>query len=279
MEAAVGESGLGRFKQIGYEFNDLKVSSYFYLKKLLAGKKLLQQSGLVEKLRRIKDGEEIARIRAAVMLGAGLLEHAVKAMRPGATETDVAAELEYAARRAGAEAMSFETIVAAGSRSALPHGRASAQALPERGFVILDFGVILEGYCSDMTRTVHLGRASRAERRLYQAVREANQAAIEAVRSGVPAGRVDRAARQVLERAGWGKFFTHSTGHGVGLEIHEAPRVGRGQRELLEPGMVITIEPGAYLAGKGGVRIEDMVVVSEGGCQVLTPAPKDLIEL
>jgi Xaa-Pro aminopeptidase len=243
------------------------------------GFRLREVNDAVEKLRRIKDPAEILLIRAAVNLGASLLEVATKAIRPGVKETDVAAEIEYAARRRGAEAMSFETIVAAGKRSALPHGHATAAPIPARGFVVLDFGVILQGYCSDMTRTVGVGKVSRSERGWYEAVREAQQAASAVVRAGVTCGEVDHAARSVLRKAHLDRYFTHSTGHGVGLEIHEGPRIARGQQEVLEPGMVITIEPGVYLPGRGGVRIEDMVVVREGGCDVLTPAPKAFMEL
>jgi Xaa-Pro aminopeptidase len=183
------------------------------------------------------------------------------------------------ARRAGAEAMSFETIVASGKRSALPHGLASPARLPGRGFVVLDYGVVTQGYSSDMTRTVHLGRATAKERSLYAAVLEAQLAAIAAVRPGATCGEVDEAARRVLRRAGLAKFFTHSTGHGVGLEIHEPPRVAARADSVLHPGMVITIEPGAYLPGRYGVRIEDMVLVTAKGCEVLTPVGKALTEL
>ena len=175
------------------------------------------------------------------------------------------------ARKAGAERMSFETIVASGERSALPHGIASATKLPAEGFVVLDYGVVLDGYCSDMTRTIHLGKASGEARMLYHAVLEAQLAAISVVRAGVTAGEVDRAARHELKRAKLDRYFTHSTGHGVGLEVHEVPRLAAGNDAVLQPGMVITIEPGVYIPGKCGVRIEDMVLVTERGYEVLTP--------
>jgi Xaa-Pro aminopeptidase len=192
---------------------------------------------------------------------------------------EVAATLEHAARIAGAEAMSFDTIVASGERSALPHGHASAAKLPKRGFVTLDFGVVLDGYMSDMTRTVYLGRARSEERDVYDAVLEAQEAAVAAVAPGVTAGEVDEAARSVLRRAGLDKWFTHSTGHGVGLEIHEGPRLAAKQTQSLEPGMVITIEPGVYMPGRFGVRIEDMVLVTAKGREILTPSVKAWIEL
>jgi Xaa-Pro aminopeptidase len=233
--------------------------------------------GLVERARMIKDEEEIACLREAVQLGSSLFEVVLKAIRPGRKEVEVAAELEYAARRAGAEGMSFETIVASGPRSALPHGRASEAEIPKNGFVVCDFGIILAGYCSDMTRTVHVGAPSSDARHMYESVRDSQEAAVERVGSGVSAGEVDRAARQLLTNKGLGKYFSHSTGHGVGLEIHEPPRVARAQSEALEAGMVITIEPGVYIPQTGGVRIEDMVLVTEDGCQVLTPTRKELV--
>jgi Xaa-Pro aminopeptidase len=227
----------------------------------------------------VKDAEEIARLRAAAVLGARLFDRALEVIRPGVRENEVAAEMEYAARRAGAEEMSFPTIIAAGKRSALPHGRASGAVIPSRGFVVCDFGVILSGYCSDRTRTVHVGRPTREARRTYEAVREAQAVAIETVRAGVSVGEIDRVARNVLRGNGLARHFTHSTGHGVGLEIHESPRIAAGQTEILRPGMVITVEPGVYIAGSGGVRIEDMVVVTEQGCEVLAPASKELITI
>ena len=195
------------------------------------------------------------------------------------SEASIAAQLEFAARNAGADAMSFETIVASGKRSALPHGHASSALLPRNGFVTLDFGIILDGYCSDMTRTVFVGKPSRRQRFAYDSVLEAQQAAVEAVRPDVTCAEVDEAARSVLRKAGLADYFTHSTGHGVGLEIHETPRIAAGQTTRLQPGMVITIEPGIYIAGEFGIRIEDMVAVTDRSGKVLTPATKALIQL
>lgn len=263
---------------LGIESEHLTVAAGKRLGAMLPASFYLREAPpLVEYARMIKEPEEIQRIREAVLLGASLFDHALETIRPDVKETEVAAEMEYAARRAGADQMAFETIIASGQRSSLPHGRASEASIPGRGFVVCDFGVILAGYCSDMTRTVHVGRVPAASRGFYKAVREAQEAAVQAVGPGVSVAEVDAAARKLLQHSGLGRYFTHSTGHGVGLEVHEAPRVGAGQTELLQPGMVITIEPGAYIPGEYGVRIEDMVVVTEGGCEVLTPTTKELI--
>jgi Xaa-Pro aminopeptidase len=246
-------------------------------------------SPLVAAQRMVKDAGEIERMAAAAALGVRLFEHIIGFkggfkghqgfMRPGIPENAVAAELEYRARLWGAEAMSFPTIVASGPRSAMPHGTASETKLAPRGFVTLDFGVILNGYCSDMTRTVHLGRATERERNAYDAVLAAQENAVAAVAAGVKAGDVDEAARSVLREAKLAEYFTHSTGHGVGLEIHESPRIAMAQQTLLTKGMVVTIEPGIYIPGAFGLRIEDTVVVERRGCRVLTPATKAWIEL
>jgi Xaa-Pro aminopeptidase len=227
---------------------------------------------LVSNLRLIKDEEELRLMKQAAQMGVELFHELLPQLHPGMAETTVAALLEHGARSRGADGMSFETIVASGTRSALPHGRATAQRLPRKGFLTLDFGVILNGYCSDMTRTVFLGRPTQRERITYDAVREAQQAAVAAVKPGVSCGEVDDAARSVLRKAGLAEYFTHSTGHGVGLEIHEGPRIAADQSQSLLPGMVVTIEPGIYIAGEFGVRIEDMVAVTRQGGQVLTPA-------
>ncbi len=265
---------------IGIEAEHLTVAEKKRLADLLpSGVRLRNAPALVEKARMVKDVEELRLIREAVKLGATLFDRVLEVMRPGVKECELAAEMEYTARRAGAEEMSFPTIIASGARSALPHGRASEQAVAPGGFVVCDFGVILDGYCSDQTRTVWVGKGNVPEeaRHAYESVLEAQEAAIAAVRPGISAGEVDGAARKVLRKAGLGRYFTHSTGHGVGLEIHEAPRVAAGQTEVLRPGMVITIEPGVYFPGKWGVRIEDMVAVGEDGCEVLTPTSKDFL--
>ena len=238
----------------------------------------------VAALRTVKDEQELRSIEEAALLGCRVFEAVLPRLVAGVAERDIAAELEYAARRMGADGMSFETIVASGKRSALPHGHASGQKLPRRGFVTLDFGVMLRGYCSDMTRTVYLGKPTREERSAYAAVLAAEQAGVAAVHAGATAASVDHAARSVLRREGWEQYFSHSTGHGVGLEIHEGPRLGArapGAQDdlLLVEGMVVTVEPGVYLPDRFGIRIEDMVVVTAGGARVLTPTPKELLTL
>jgi Xaa-Pro aminopeptidase len=234
---------------------------------------------LLSTVRLVKDDDELRLMKRAAHLGVELFHALLPTLRPGVPETTVAALLEYNARSHGVEGMSFETIVASGARSALPHGRATSQRLPRKGFLTLDFGVILEGYCSDMTRTVFLGEPTRRERFTYDAVREAQQAAVKAVKPGASCGEVDEAARSVLRKAGLAEYFTHSTGHGVGLEIHEAPRIAADQSQSLLPGMVVTIEPGVYIAGHFGVRIEDMVAVTREGGQILTPASTSWTQL
>ena len=267
------------YRRLALESDHLTVAALSLLESALGKRsRLVRLSGLIESLRARKEPSEIACIRRAVQLASSLFPALLRSLRPGLTELSVAARLEFAARRAGASAMSFETIVASGRRSAFPHGLASSALLPASGFVVLDYGVVLGGYSSDMTRTVHLGKASAERRSVYEAVLEAQLAAIASVRSGVRAGEVDQAARRVLRRSRLARYFTHSTGHGVGLEIHELPRLGRSSDAVLEPGMVVTIEPGVYLPGRFGVRIEDMLLVTSRGCEILTPAPKALIE-
>ena len=279
-EWLAGSVPRSRTRRLGIESESITAGLRDRIAKQLAGKvRLCPAPQLVERARMVKDADEIAHIRHAVKLGASLFQVALKTIRPGAREVEVAAAMEYAARRAGAEGMSFSTIIASGARSALVHGRASTARIPSHGFVVCDFGVILAGYCSDRTRSVHVGRATGAARDLYNAVLEAQSAAIAAVRPGVTAAQIDRAARSVLRRRKLARYFSHSTGHGLGLEVHEAPRLAAGQEQRLQAGMVITIEPGAYIPGKQGVRIEDVVAVTSAGCEVLTPSDKEFIVL
>jgi len=264
--------------RLGVEAHHLSLEDNLRLNSILGSDfRVRPAPPLVEQARIIKDREEIELIRAAAVLGADLFDRILGALARPVTETQIAAEVEYAARTAGAQGMSFPTIIVSGQRSALPHGQPTRQPIRTNGFVVCDFGVILTGYCSDRTRTVYVGRPLREARRVYRAVREAQQAAIEAVAPGRAAAEVDRAARNVLQKHGLARHFTHSTGHGVGLEIHEAPRIAVGQNEVLQPGMVITIEPGVYLPGKWGVRIEDMVLVTQQGSEVIAPSSTELI--
>lgn len=277
-EWLAARTGKSATTSVGIEAESISAGMRDRLASALKGKARLRSAPpLVERARMVKDAGEILHIRRAVKLGASLFQTARKKIRPGVKEVEVAAAMEYEARRGGAEGMSFSTILAAGTRSAVVHGRASGSRIPQRGFVVCDFGVILAGYCSDRTRTVHVGHPSREARHLYGAVLEAQEAAIAVVGPGVTAAEVDGAARRVLRRRKLARYFTHSTGHGLGLEIHETPRLAAGQSQKLEPGMVITIEPGVYVSGKWGVRIEDVVVVTSSGCEVLTPTDKELV--
>ena len=240
---------------------------------------LLPCGPLVEQLREVKDELEVEQMRAAAELSVKLFHQSLEFIVPGATEWEVAMALEHMARVEGADGMSFETIIAGGERSALPHGRASQAKLPRRGFVVMDFGVVLDGYCSDMTRTVHLGRARTGERETYDAVLAAQEAGLAAMRAGALASEVDAAARTSLERSGLAEYFTHSSGHGVGIEIHESPRLGRKSESRLKAGMIVTMEPGVYLPGRYGIRIEDTVLVTQKGAEILTSCTKAWIEL
>jgi len=281
--AACELAGTQGLQSVGFDGGHTSVDAAERLKAALAGAALVARSGLVAGLREVKDEVEQDRMRDAAELGCRLFDQVLEEIEPGKTEMEVALALEFMARMAGAEGMSFETIVASGERSALPHGRATNKKLPKRGFVTLDFGVVLAGYCSDMTRTVHLGKAKKDEFKVYEAVLDAQLAGVAAVRAGVTGVEVDRAARAVLEAAGLGEFFPHGTGHGVGLEIHEAPRLGKKregvEETMLKAGMIVTIEPGVYLPERFGVRIEDTVLVTETGCEVLTPTTKAWMEL
>jgi len=238
---------------------------------------------IVEEARLVKDAYEIATLRDAAARLTPVAASAFEAVAAGGSERAVAAVLEAALRRAGYERPAFDTIVASGPNAALPHHRAGDRILSAGDLVVLDFGGVLDGYCSDLTRTVSIGPPSPDARRLYTAVYDAQQAAIESIFPGVESVTVDAAARSILQERGLGEAFGHGTGHGLGLDIHEEPRISRPRADIpsvrMEPGMVVTIEPGAYLPGFGGVRIEDDVLVTETGYEVLTGVPRDFRSL
>jgi Xaa-Pro aminopeptidase len=274
--AAIAKRGL---KRIGYEPARMTCDHYEALKSRLPMRASLQPvAGWIEELRMVKSPAEVERIRCSVHTNSRAFEQAVARLRPGVKEGDFAAELEYRMRRLGAEKPAFETIVAGGVRSALPHAQPTAAPLRAGDLVMVDMGAFVEGYASDMTRMLFLGRPGAKVKRTYRAVLEAQLAAIDAVRAGAPAGRVDRAARATLKGHGLDGAFVHATGHGLGLEIHEPPRIGAREKTLLRAGMTITIEPGVYLEGWGGIRIEDTVLVTENGCEILTETSKALME-
>ncbi|MFB3920443.1 MAG: M24 family metallopeptidase [Terriglobia bacterium] len=276
LKAAGQWLGRRRLNAAGYEDGNLTCAGYRRLRNYVPrGIRLYPAGGLVEDARRVKDAIEVEQIRRAGRLTAEVFQQVRSQIRPEVRESDLAAEIEYRMRRAGADGAAFETIVASGVRSAWPHARASSKLLKKNELVIFDLGAILNGYAADMTRSVYLGVPPPRARRLYNAVLEAQQRAMEAAEAGGETGDIDRAARRVLRHSRLERFFTHSTGHGVGLEIHESPRVARRDRTRLEPGFVITIEPGVYMEGFGGIRIEDTVLVGEGQPEILTPAPKD----
>ena len=266
-----------RVRRLGFERAHLSYEGFDTLRgKLPMQTSLEPVAGWLEAYRMLKSAEEIERIRRSVEVNSKAFESSVRRLRPGMREADLAAEIEYAMRRLGAEKPSFETIVAAGARSALPHAHPTGAAMKPGQLLLVDMGTFVDGYASDMTRMLFLGPPGARVKRLYRAVLEAQLAAIDAVRPGATTVQVDRQARRVLKKFGLDRAFVHSTGHGLGLEIHELPRIGRKDPTPLAAGMAITIEPGAYLEGFGGVRIEDTVVVTANGCEVLTPTSKEL---
>jgi Xaa-Pro aminopeptidase len=264
---------------LGFEPAGLTWSEGQRLRSGLPGQAVLPAPPLVEELREVKDERELAAMREAARLGGEALEGLLPALREGVTERRVAIELELAMRRLGADGLAFDTIVAFGEQAAEPHHHPGDRPLRPGDWVTLDFGGRVDGYCADMTRTVVLGRASQRQRDLYELVRGAQEAGLDCLQAGVPAGEIDRACRQPIAEAGLGDSFPHPTGHGIGLEIHEAPRLRAGSRARVAAGSPVTVEPGVYLPGFGGVRIEDLAVARPGGRELLTTTPKELLEL
>lgn len=235
--------------------------------------------GWVEEIRQVKEAGEVERIAAAAAIADKAFDHILCRLAPGVTEAEIALELEVFMRSNGSEGVGFEPIVASGPNSSRPHARVSSRAIEVGDFVTMDFGACVKGYRSDMTRTVVVGSATPRQREIYEVVLAAQEAAIAAVKAGLPGMQIDAVARDTIAERGYGEYFGHGLGHGVGLDIHELPSVSSKARPSVQAGSVITIEPGVYVPGFGGVRIEDLVLVEDGGCRVLSCAPKRLLEI
>jgi Xaa-Pro aminopeptidase len=269
-----------KLRNIAFEANQTNFESYTKLKDGLPLNASLVPAGrIVDERRMIKSQAEIATIRESVRVNSEAYMRAIRRVRAGVREIDIAAEIEYQMKMLGAEKPAFDTIIAAGRHTALPHAHPTTYRLTGNELLLVDMGASLDGYCSDMTRVAHLGRAPQKIRQMYKAVLEAQLAGIDAVREGNTAGKVDQATRSVLRKHGLDKAFVHSTGHGLGLEIHELPRLGKKDSTPLKAGMTITIEPGVYLEDVGGIRVEDTVLVTAQGCEILTPTAKDFIQI
>jgi len=268
-----------RIAAIGYQDAHLTCAEFSRFRRESKGKgsgpRWNAAGAMLDERRMIKDRWEAERIRRAGALTATVFREILPLVKPGVLECDLAAEIEYRMKRSGADGPAFETIVASGPRGAWPHARASRRRLAGGELVIFDLGAILAGYAADMTRTLYLGTPTRRAGRLYESVAAAQRATVEGLRPGLRAGEADTIAREVLTQRGLGDLFTHSTGHGVGLEVHERPRLGRGDQTPMPAGSVVTVEPGVYVEGYGGVRIEDTVLIADQGPEVLTPAEKD----
>ncbi|MBS1870864.1 MAG: aminopeptidase P family protein [Actinobacteria bacterium] len=266
--------------RLGIEDQHMSVRTYERLRRALPDSvEPVPAGGAVERLREVKDADEVTRIRAAAELADAALERTLAGGLAGRRERDVALALEQEMRRLGAERASFDTIVASGAHGALPHAVPRDAEIPRDCLVTIDWGAQLDGYCSDCTRTFAVGEPGERAREVYALVLRAQLAGLDAVRAGVSGRDADAAARELIEAAGYGERFGHGLGHGVGLEIHEAPRLSRTSDATLAAGQVVTVEPGVYLPGELGVRIEDLVVVTDGGCERLNGLPKDLTQV
>jgi Xaa-Pro aminopeptidase len=266
--------------RVGFEANHCTVADHDALARAAPGVDLAAVSGLVETLRQIKDEDEIAAIREAIQFAERAFQMLRAGLRQGETEKDAADALEGYLRRCGASAASFPPIVAVGANAALPHARPSATTrIGQDDFVLIDWGATGRPYKSDLTRVLVTGKVTPKFEAIYRTVLSALERGIAAIRPGVKAHDVDAEARSVIEEAGFGRFFDHGLGHGLGMDIHEAPRIRKGSNVVLEPGMVFTVEPGIYLPGWGGIRIEDDVLVTPDGCEVLSEVPRWLEQL
>jgi Xaa-Pro aminopeptidase len=273
------EAGKLGVQEVAVEADYLTLAQFEQISKKLEQLELKPLADLVAPLRRVKDREELDRIRAACALVDRAFDYLLTLVKPGVSERDVAIELEYWMKKHGSEKEAFDSIVASGVRSALPHGRASEKLIEAGDLVTFDFGARVGGYVSDLTRTVVVGRFTEKQREVYDTVLQAQEAAIAAIRPGANGKDVDQVARDLIAAAGYGDHFGHGLGHGIGRTVHDHVALSQRSELTLAPGMVVTVEPGIYIEGWGGVRIEDDVLVTENGREVLTHAPKHLIEV
>jgi Xaa-Pro aminopeptidase len=256
--------------KMGFESEHLSYQIYRRLEVLLPDCILVPTEKMVEGLTLRKDQDEIEKIKKATDITDMVFSEILHCIQPGVRELDLAAEIEYRMKGFGSSTPYYETIVASGVRSALPHGVASSRKIQRGDLVTMDFGAVADGYTADLTRTVVVGKATKRQREVYEIVLKAQRHAVNKVKPGIRACDLDKAAREIIRKAGYGKFFGHGLGHGIGLRIHDNPAVNSSNQQILEPGMVITIEPGIYIPNWGGVRIEDDVLITQGGCEVLT---------
>ncbi|HTY07816.1 MAG TPA: aminopeptidase P family protein [Candidatus Edwardsbacteria bacterium] len=268
---------IAKLRRAGFEAQHLTYAQYDVLRR--GGAQAVPTVGLVEQLRQVKDAAELRAIARAAAIADRAFARIVREIRPGMTELAIGARLEALMKSFGAARPSFETIVGSGPNGALPHAKPGTRKVRRGDFIVLDFGAYYQGYCSDMTRTVLLGRPTDRHKLVYGVVRDAQQAGLDAVRAGVSGKQADAASRGVIERAGFGQQFGHGLGHGVGLEVHELPRLGKLSDNIVPEHAVVTVEPGVYLPGWGGVRIEDLVAVTKTGNRILSRSPKELIAI
>ncbi len=266
-----------RLKKVGFESDHLSFDAYSRFQKALPLIKFKPTRGMTAKLRAQKDPFEAERINDSIKVLDLGFRKAMRSLAAGVVEKDAAIAIELDFKKNGADGIAFDTIIASGYRAAMPHGKAAGKTIKKGELVIVDMGVLLNGYNSDETRTYCIGKASRLQKKVYDIVLQAQERALEKIRPGISAAAVDFEARSFIDKAGYGKYFGHGTGHGVGLEIHESPYIGPFSKDVIEEGMVVTVEPGIYIPGWGGVRIEDMARVVSGGCEVLTKSSKKLI--
>jgi Xaa-Pro aminopeptidase len=262
--------------RIGFEDHSLSYKDWSELRAGLSDAELVPARNLVEELRRVKDDREVEAIRRAARVADAALEYIVSILKPGLRERDIVLELDYFIRRAGAEKEAFDSIVLSGQRTALPHGKPTSRVVSQGELLLLDFGARWEGYHSDITRTFVLGAADEEQRKIYKIVLEAQSKAIDAIRPGILGREVDAVARDYIDKCGYGQYFVHGLGHDLGLAVHDGRALSKYSDTVLQPGMVVTVEPAVYIPGWGGIRIEDDVLVTTSSCEVLTHAPKRL---